>query len=335
MTKPLVGITMGDAAGVGPEVSLKAAVSPAAGSCRTVIIGSLDVLRETAERIGLAADISACPPGKTPAGGAVNVIDAGGIKLSKLKTGMPSAMCGRASVDYLKAAASLAADGDIDAVATAPIGKRSVSMAGINFPGHTELLEEFCGKKAVMAFVSGKLRVALVSRHIPLARVPGFLNWSRILETVKTLSDSSGDFGLAGPSFALLSVNPHAGDGGVIGSEDERKVFPAVKMIEKLGIKVAGPFPADGYFGSGKHMSYDWTVAMYHDQGLIPYKMASFGKGVNVTVGLPFVRTSADHGTAYDIAGRGLADEGSMVSAVRLAAQITGRRGKGGAHSRG
>ena len=328
--KPVIGVTMGDAAGIGPEVCLKAAVSPALKSCRVAIIGSAEVLRKTAGGLKMVVEVS-------PAGGikemkfkkgTVDVLDLGGVSVSKLKTGMPSAMCGQASVDYIKKAVSLAQAGGIDAIATAPISKHSVFMAGIHYAGHTELLEEICGRRAVMAFAAGSFRVALVSRHIPLARVPGFLSWNRIVETVKVLYDSREDFGLKKPSFALLSVNPHAGEGGVLGAEDQKKTAPAVQMIRKLNIKADGPFPADGFFGSGKYGDYDFTVAMYHDQGLIPYKMNSFGKGVNITVGLPVVRTSADHGTGYDIAGRGIAEEGSMAAAVKLAAAISEKRRK-------
>jgi 4-phospho-D-threonate 3-dehydrogenase / 4-phospho-D-erythronate 3-dehydrogenase len=328
--KPVIGITMGDAAGVGPEVSLKAAASAAVNSCRTVVIGSAEVLKKTAEELKLGAEVTSFSgiDGMSFEKGAVNVLDRGGINISKLKTGMPSAMCGRASVDYIRTAVSLARSGGIDGLATAPISKHAVFMAGIHYAGHTELLEEICGKRAVMAFVSGSFRVALVSRHLPLARVSGYISWSRIVETVKTLYDARGDFGLKKPSFALLSLNPHAGEGGVIGTEDEKKTSPAVKMVRKLGIEAEGPFPADGYFGSGKYKDYDWTVAMYHDQGLIPFKMKTFGRGVNATVGLPVIRTSADHGAAYDIAGRRKADEGSMVSAVKLAAGISAKRKK-------
>ncbi len=330
--KPVIGVTMGDAAGVGPEVCLKAAVSPAANSCRVALIGSAEVLRKTAAELKMDVRVSSSGgiEGMTFKKGTVNVLDRGGVSMSTLKKGMPSAMCGLASVDYIKTAVSLALSGGIDAVATAPLSKRSVFMAGIHYAGHTELLEELCGKRSVMAFVSGGFRVALVSRHIPLARVPGFLSWSRIVETVKTLYDFRGDFGLKEPSFALLSVNPHGGEGGVLGTEDEKKTSPAVKMLRKLNIKADGPFPADGFFGSGKYGDYDFTVAMYHDQGLIPFKMKSFGKGVNVTVGLPVVRTSADHGTGYDIAWRGVADGGSMSAAVKLAADIFEKRRKQG-----
>ncbi len=326
--KPVIGITMGDAAGVGPEVCLKAAASGRTASCRTVLIGDAALFSETAEMLGIDMKIKAWEsPGEIVfRKGTLNVIEAGPIKTARLKRGIPSSASGRASVECVKKAVSLALKSEIDGVCTAPISKQAVFMAGIHYAGHTELLEELCNKKAVMAFVSGKLRVALVSRHIPLARVPGFLTWNRIVETVKTLHDARADFGLAKPSFGILSLNPHAGDGGVIGSEDEKKIGPAVKMIRKLNIPAGGPFPADGYFGSGKYMDYDFTVAMYHDQGLIPYKMKSFGKGVNITVGLPLVRTSADHGTGYDIAGSGKADEGSMIEAVRLAGAIAKKR---------
>ncbi len=329
--KPIIALTMGDAAGIGPEVCLKAVLSSAVNKCcRAAVIGSADFLRETAVRLKMDAPVMSFGSieSMTFKKGTVQVLDRGGINISKVKTGMPSAMCGRASVDYVKTAVSLAARGDINGIATAPISKHSVFMAGIHHAGHTELLEQICGKKAVMAFAAGSFRVALVSRHIPLARVPGFITWNKILETVKTLYDSRADFGLKEPSFALLSVNPHGGEGGVLGTEDERKVAPAVKMIRKLGINADGPFPADGFFGSGNYRNYDFTVAMYHDQGLVPYKMQTFGKGVQVSVGLPFVRTSADHGTGYDIAGRGAAEAGSMAAAVKLAAGIAGRRDK-------
>jgi 4-phospho-D-threonate 3-dehydrogenase / 4-phospho-D-erythronate 3-dehydrogenase len=324
--KPLIGLTMGDAAGVGPEISLKAAAASAA-FCRVFIIGDPAFLLRSAGKLGIEGVVPCVETGEMVfKKGRINVLDTGGPGLSRVKTGVPSPLCGLASVDYVKKAVSLALSGDIDALATAPISKQSVSMAGIRCAGHTELLEELCKKKAVMAFASGAFRIALASRHIPLARVPGFLSWSSILETVKILYDFRGDFGLKNPSFAVLALNPHAGDGGVLGSEDDKKIAPALNMIRKLNISADGPFPADGFFGTGRYEKYDFTVAMYHDQGLIPYKMKTFGKGVNVSVGLPVVRTSADHGTGFEIAGTGKADHSSMAAALKLAADMVRKR---------
>jgi 4-hydroxythreonine-4-phosphate dehydrogenase len=289
---PRVGITVGDPAGIGPEIALKAAAHPDVRAvCEPVLYG--------------------------PASPA---------DLEHFEIGRVSAAAGRTAYDAIVRAAEDAASGRIDAVATAPVNKEALAAAGLPWPGHTELLAHLTGARTVaMMFYAPELRVILATVHLALAAVPRALTRERV-EAVVTLSAAElPRFGFPRAHLALAGLNPHAGEHGLMGSEEEEILRPAVEACRARGIAVDGPFPADTIFLRAIRGEFDAVVACYHDQGLIPVKMAAFGRAVNVTLGLPIVRTSVDHGTAYDIAGRGVADPSSMVEAIRLAAALVER----------
>jgi len=249
----------------------------------------------------------------------VEVLDA-----APARRGRPSAEGGRAARAFLDRAIALAARREVDGLVTAPLSKQALALAGYPFSGHTEILQEAFGvPRAVLMLCSGERRVAFATHHVPLREVPARLSIERILETVRiTAEDLRRLFDIARPRIAVCGLNPHAGEGGRLGDEEGRIVEPAVERANALGIDCAGPFPADSIFLPGRFPSHDAIVALYHDQGTIPAKMWSRGRGFNVTLGLPTVRTSPDHGTAFDIAGRGSADPAPMASALRAAVTL-------------
>ncbi len=246
-----------------------------------------------------------------------------------IEPGMPSGQNAGFAIRSLEAAAQDLATGKVDVLVTAPIDKHSMEQAGFAFPGHTEYLAHLAGGDAevLMLLVGEGLRVGTVTGHIPLKDVPQAITTERILAKARLMHQSlERDFGIDGPKLAILGLNPHAGDGGTLGTEDKERILPAVRKLNEEGITALGPYPADGFFGNGTYTHFDGVLAMYHDQGLAPFKALNFGHGVNYTAGLPVVRTSPDHGTALDIAGKGVADEGSFRHAVWLACDILRRR---------
>jgi 4-hydroxythreonine-4-phosphate dehydrogenase len=241
---------------------------------------------------------------------------------------MLSANAGSAAMIALETAIRLCMNNKCYALVTAPISKEAISMAGYSVPGHTEFLaQQTTADDVVMMLVSGKLRVALVSTHVPLKDVAAYISTKKIISKTKILHQSLiSDFGIRSPRIAVLGLNPHAGDGGVLGLEEIEIIEPSVQFLREIGFKADGPFPADGFFGSRLNNTYDAILAMYHDQGLVPFKTLSFGKGVNFTAGLPIIRTSPDHGTAFSIAGKNIADEKSFLEAYKLAAIMAMKR---------
>ncbi len=238
-----------------------------------------------------------------------------------------SAVAGRAAYDTLLRAVEAARSGEVDAIATAPINKLAFARAGLEWKGHTDLLAHLCGIDHVaMMFHSPQLKVVLLTVHVPLQQVASLLTPELIDRTIALTRDAMSSFGVARPQLALAGLNPHAGEGGVIGDEDDRVLAPAVQRARDLGIEISGPIPGDTVFVRASRGEFDCVIACYHDQGLIPVKLLAFGSAVNVTIGLPIIRTSVDHGTAFDIAGKGVADAGSMIAAVRLAAQMADAR---------
>ncbi len=288
MRLPKIALTVGDPAGIGPEIVEKAAADPS--------------VRAVCEPIVFA------PPR-----------DAG------IRAGEVSAAAGRAAYDTLVRAVAAARGGEVDAIATAPINKLAFSQAGLHWKGHTDLLAHLCGTDHVaMMFHSPQLKVVLLTVHVPLREVSSLLTPELIDRTVTLTADAMARFGVARPRLALAGLNPHAGEGGVIGDEDDRVLVPAVRRARERGIAISGPIPGDTVFVRASRGEFDCVIACYHDQGLIPVKLLAFGTAVNVTIGLPIIRTSVDHGTAFDIAGQGKADAGSMIAAVRLAAEMCG-----------
>jgi 4-hydroxythreonine-4-phosphate dehydrogenase len=313
---------MGDPSGVGPEIVLKAlAGHDRAGRPELTVVGAASVLECWAARLGLEV------PG--------SIVEVGGEGV-ECEPGRPTEEGARAAVRAIEEAARLCLVGEASAMVTAPVSKSSIAGAGYDFPGHTEFLAKLTGADGfVMTFVSGARRVGLATTHQPISEVPRILSEDLIVRKLTILSTGLSEWlGVDDPRIAVAALNPHAGEGGEIGDEDVAIVRPAIDAARRAGIDAEGPFPADTIYcglgepgAAGPGAGYDAVLAMYHDQGTIPVKLWGLAAGVNVTLGLPIVRTSVDHGTAYDIAGRGVADPGSLLSAIDLAAEIAARRG--------
>jgi 4-hydroxythreonine-4-phosphate dehydrogenase len=324
--KPLIIITMGDPAGIGPEIIAKAIDSGELFSlCRPVIVGDAGVMKRQIMDLRLAlsvrphsllADVDPCP-------GNLDVLDLQNIDLIKHAWGKPNASSGTAVVEYIKRAVALSMDRQADAIVTGPISKEMMNAAGHHYAGHTELLAALTNTREYgMMFVGGGLRVILVTIHMALKDVPSHITIPLVLTTLRLAHKAMQYFGFGAPRIGVAALNPHAGEGKLFGSEEWDVILPAVIKARDEGIHASDPQPADTLFYKARNNYYDIVVAMYHDQGLAPLKMLAFGNAVNVTVGLPIIRTSVDHGTAYDIAGKGCADPASLLSAVKLAANM-------------
>jgi len=332
--KPVIALTMGDPGGIGPEIVLKALNSTEVSDiCRAVVVGDLGVLDEAKRALPISTHIPLVPvedPG-ADTGGGVPVIDLVNVRRTEITRGKPGAYAGQAVIGYIEKAVSLALAGSVDAVVTAPISKESLRLAGSLHPGHTEMLAELTRTKDFgMMLLGGGLRVILVTIHCALKDVPGKITKESVLRTIRLARAACTDLGLSRPRIAVAALNPHAGEGGIFGSEEAEHILPACDDARALGINVTGPLPPDTVYYRARKGEFDIVVSMYHDQGLIPLKLLAFDTGVNVTVGLPIVRTSVDHGTAFDIAGKGIADPSSLIEAIHLAAQIAKRRKAGG-----
>jgi 4-hydroxythreonine-4-phosphate dehydrogenase len=314
--RPLrVAVTCGEPAGIGAEVALKALVANLPSRVEPVLVGPQQVWREAARLIG------------EPATGSTWTRIEISPAAEDWSWGAPTANSGRIAAEAVERAADLALAGEVDAVVTAPLTKEGLAVAGRAFPGHTELLEARCGGRATMMLAGSRLRVLLATTHLPLRRVAEVLDTERVYAAVCAAHHGlERDLGISSPRIAVAALNPHGGEGGVLGDEDVRVVAPAVVQAQRDGIDATGPFPADSLFHRAVSGAFDAVVAMYHDQGLVPLKLLHFHDGVNVTLGLPIVRTSPDHGTAFDIAGRGTARPDSFAEALRWAAEIAVRR---------
>ena len=322
---------MGDPAGIGPEVVIRALTGgdlpPEAG---IIVVGSRSVLEERASQFDLPFSLpSVAGPAEAKQAGSVPALcEPEGLDLTTLQLGVASARGGRASLAYIEQAVDWALSGQVAALVTGPINKEALSLAGCAYPGHTELLASRTGsRRATMMLVGGGLRVALATTHVALRRVAGLLSAERLVTTIQVTDEALREwFGVANPRIAVCALNPHAGDGGRLGTEDATVVAPAVAEARTKGVACEGPLPADALFYHAKQGRYDAVVALYHDQGLIPVKLLAFDEAVNVTLGLPIIRTSVDHGTGYDIVTRGVASCRSLVEAVKLAAAFIKKR---------
>jgi 4-hydroxythreonine-4-phosphate dehydrogenase len=325
-TLPIVAVTMGDGAGVGPEVVVPALLDAAVlGICIPVVIGDAKRLRLAAEIVGVTADIvaveSIADAKQVP--GRINVIDLD-LLPEDLPWGALSAVAGHAAYEYIRVAAELAVRGEVQAICTAPLNKEALHAAGHIFPGHTELLAHLTGTEEVSMMLSTpKLKVIHVTTHIGLLDAVAKIEPGLVERTVRRGHDALVRAGTPNPKIGVCGINPHAGEGGLFGyGEEEQKIIPAVEALKADGIDVHGPLPADTAFFLAGRGDYDLIVAMYHDQGHGPVKVLGIEAGVNITVGLPVIRTSVDHGTAFDIAGKGIAEHGSMIEALRQAADL-------------
>jgi 4-hydroxythreonine-4-phosphate dehydrogenase len=290
VNKPRIAITAGDPAGIGPEVAARAANDPrVAAVCQPIVYG---------------------PP-----------------ESESFAPGLLSAPAGRAAYETIVRAVADARNGTVDAIATAPVNKEAFRLAGLPWSGHTDLLAHLTGAKHVaMMFHADALRVVLATVHIPLADVSRLLTRQSLEATIELTARELPRFGIAAPRIAVAGLNPHAGEHGLFGREEEETIGPAIETSRGQGIDVSGPFPGDTVFLRARRGEFDVVIACYHDQGLIPMKLVAFGQAVNVTLGLPIVRTSVDHGTAFDIAGKGIADPESMIAAVLLASRLAGTK---------
>lgn len=331
MAKPVVAITMGDPAGVGPEVILKALAHPAVRKvCHPLVLGDWEVLQRTRQGKKSNPRLVSWDRGEPigESGNAVPVYSLSHLSPKWSRPGYPSGACGEAAYSYIKAATELALSQEADAIATAPISKRVLRLAGYRYPGHTELLAELTHTRECRMMLLGKrLRVVLVTVHLPLVQVAQELTRKRVRVTLELTHQALQQyFGIPRPRLAVAALNPHAGEEGIFGSEEKTFILPAVEQVNLQGIQAKGPFAADSLFYQAVRGDYDAVVCMYHDQGLIPLKLIHFFGGVSLTLGLPFVRTSVDHGTAYDIAGKDRANDSSMREAILLAARLARKR---------
>ena len=325
LDKPRVGITIGDPAGIGPEIVLKAVAEvDVRTACSPVIVGDAAELRRQARELGLSTNFRSITEdqlGVGPIDGSI-VLDTNNLD-EAVRLGELSAACGRAAIAAIESCAKLCLVGTLDAMATAPINKESLKLAGSPFPGHTEMLTALCdSQQSLMCFFAGDLKVFLLTVHTGLADAIQEITKDRVMSAIALADRELRRFGIAQPRIAVAGLNPHAGEHGLFGSEEAREIEPAIQECRKHNIEVSGPFPADTLFVRAWRGEFDAVAACYHDQGLIAVKCLAFGEAVNVTLGLPIIRTSVDHGTAFDIAGRGIADHRSMIQAIKLAAGL-------------
>lgn len=326
--KPTIAITAGDFNGIGPEIALKAAQhSSVRKMCSPVLVGPLDVFEHVRSSLRISAKLQKAAA-ILPQGTMLPVIDVGDGLAADIQYGTPTKTSGKSAGAALEAAVALCMNGRADAMVTAPVSKEALHLAGYNFPGQTEMIALFTRSQQVaMMLVSDVMRVGLVTIHVPLQEVAARITKEKVIEKVGIIHAAlKQDFGIQQPSLAILALNPHAGENGDIGREEIEVIQPAADELRQRGIDTHGPFSADAFFGTKAFEKYDGIVAMYHDQGLIPLKMSSFGKAVNFSAGLSIVRTSPDHGTAYDIAGKGTAQLDSMLEAITLSVSIARRR---------
>jgi 4-hydroxythreonine-4-phosphate dehydrogenase len=321
--RPVIAISMGDPAGIGPEVALQACADDRVRArCAPVILGNRELLQRIARRLRL------------PLTSPIVEIAVAGFRPSAVQPGRIQASCGAAAAAYVDAGIAGCLDGRFAALVTCPINKAALHAAGVPFPGHTELLAARCGVSGeAMMMYHRHLAVVLATSHQSLRSVPGALTSERIVAVGRLFAQALARLRRQTVRIGVCGLNPHAGEGGLFGDEDSRLVAPAVARLSALGIAVDGPLPPDTAFTPANRARYDGYVCLYHDQGLIPFKALAFDEGVNVTLGLPMVRTSVDHGTAFDIAWQGVADHTSMVSALLLAVRLAAHRrsGHGGA----
>lgn len=342
MRRPVLGVTMGDPAGVGPEIIARAAAEPAvAAKCRPVVIGAAGTMREALALVGSALTLH----GVTRladcrwADGTVEVLDLANVDMATLPRCEVSAPAGRAAYAFIERAVTLATAGEIEAVVTAPVNKEALAAAGVRHSGHTEILAELSGTHDFAMLLMGKeLKVIHVTTHVALRRVPELVTRERVLKTIRLAQRTLDGLGRSRGRIAVAGLNPHAGEDGLFGDEERHAIAPAIEAARGEGLNVTGPLPADTLFSRARGGEFDIVVAMYHDQGHIPVKTLGFEydetrrtwtglSGVNVTVGLPFLRVSVDHGTAFDRAWKGVANHESMVEALDVATRMLTRAG--------
>ncbi len=324
--KPSIAITMGDPCGIGPEVVVKALAEPGVfASCRPLVVGNTYAIEQAVHLTGLPLKIREAPDpaqaGLDP--GTVDVVDVHNLNPEDITVGEISVACGRAAMEWVSKAGELALAGVVDGLATAPLNKEAASLAGYESIGHMELLQELSGAKTVATMLMARnLRVVHLTTHRSLRLACDYVKKDRILQFLELTNSSFLDFGFPSPRIGVAALNPHGSDGGLLGDEEAQEIAPAVEAARELGIDATGPIPADIVFHQAIQGRYDAVLAMFHDQGHIPVKVYEFEESITANLGLPFIRTSVDHGTAFDIAGKGVAAHVSMLESIRLAVAL-------------
>jgi 4-hydroxythreonine-4-phosphate dehydrogenase len=328
--RPIIGLTMGDPAGIGPEIIVKAMNEPALyKDCRPLAIGDIDVIRRTVASLDLALRVQAIaePAAGAYRHGTLDVLQAVSSDLGGIEAGRVQAEAGKAAAECVTKATELAMAGKIAAIATAPLNKDALNQAGYHYPGHTEMLADLTGAKDYsLTLIAGQLRVIHVTTHVSMRRALDLVDRARVLRIIRLADRFCRYLGVASPRVAVAGFNCHAGENGLFGTEEIDHIGPAIAEARADGVDASGPWPGDTIFYRSSKGEFDIVVAMYHDQGHIPVKMLGFEAGVNTTAGLPIIRTSVDHGTAFDIAGQGRASHGSMLESVKLAARLARER---------
>jgi 4-hydroxythreonine-4-phosphate dehydrogenase len=328
--KPRIGITIGDPAGIGPEISLKALTDADVQSlCTPVLIGDAQYLAHWARVFGLARGLDVINVGERWPDDLTSPVIYNLANIpGSIRMGQEQSECGKAAAEYIEAAVALCGIGRLDAITTAPINKRSLFLAGYHFPGHTEFLAKLTHTdEFAMTFIAPALRVALLTTHVPLTEVSSYVKKADLEKLIRLIHRELVGFGFGRPRIAVAALNPHGGEGTLFGFEEAAEMIPAIEHCREADhIEVSGPHSGDTVFLRAARGEFDIVISCYHDQGLIPVKCLSFGEAVNVTLGLPFIRTSVDHGTAFDIAGQGKADHSSMIAAIKLAVELFQRK---------
>jgi 4-hydroxythreonine-4-phosphate dehydrogenase len=328
--KPILAVTLGDASGTGPELITKALVDPEVRAvCRPVVVGDAATVRAALQltKVSAAVRVIARAAEISDDAATIDVIDLANLSAAQLERGKVSATTGRAAYESIKRAVELTLAGDTHAVVTSAINKAALHAAGFHYDGHTELLAELCGKpKVTMMLVAGKLRVCHVSTHVALSEAIAWVKPERILQVIALADAGVKELGIAQPHIAVAGLNPHAGEGGLFGDEEIKVIAPAVAEANRRGFRVSGPYAGDTVFFRTLQGEFDCGIAMYHDQGHVAAKMLGIWQGVNVTLGLPIIRTSVEHGTDFANAGKGTGDPRSLVQALKLAATMAGNR---------
>ncbi len=329
--RPIIAITMGDPSGIGPEVIAKALSMPEVASrCIPLVIGNAEMLRKAVAltNAGLTVEAVESPREAAVAQGSVAVLDTGNLDAGDVQPGEISAVTGKAAMEWAVRAGELCMDGSVAGMATAPLHKEAASLGGFKDIGHMEVLQRLSGAPKVLTMLTSKgLRVVHLTTHRSLKRACEYVTKDNILEALVLTNKAFQQWGIKEPRLGVAALNPHASDGGLIGDEEATEIAPAVEEAKRLGIKATGPVPADTVFLQGIRGDYDAVLAMYHDQGHIPVKVYGFEESITVNLGLPFIRTSVDHGTAFDIAWQGIADPTSMVEAIYAAADLANGTG--------
>jgi 4-hydroxythreonine-4-phosphate dehydrogenase len=330
--RPLLAITLGDPAGIGPEVIVKALRhADVYEQCRPLVLGDQRILVRAMSwirEVNLTFDVVTDPDQGQYQAGVITLLDLQNADPAAIQPGRVSAAAGRAAVEYVLRACDMTMAGETDAVVTAPLNKEAMNLAGYHYAGHTELLADRTGAEKVSMLLTGpKLRVVHVSTHVALSEAIRRVTSQRVEEVIDLAQRSCQALGIARPRIAIAGLNPHASEGGLFGDQEAKEIQPAIERARARGLQVTDPQPPDTVFLRAVKGDYDIVVAMYHDQGHIPMKLLAFDSGVNVSMGLPIIRTSVDHGTAFDIAGTGKAREESMLEAIKVAVQMAQARG--------